>query len=159
MDKREERGLIIAALTKLQQKGGKWIVPSQTAADKKYVVDPEAKTCSCPDCQESGFKCKHLYAVEITIKRELSADGSVTETRSITFSEKKKYTQNWPAYNEVQTTEKHRFQVLLADLCRGVPQPPKKPGWAATLSCCPTPSSRPRTRSTRPSLPAASLAI
>src|SRR5207244_800400 len=32
--------------------------------------------------------------------------------------------QNWPAYNEAQTTEKRRFQVLLADLCRGVPQLP-----------------------------------
>jgi transposase len=127
MDKREERGIIIAALTKLQRKGNTWIVPSQSGNDKKYIVDPAKKTCSCPD-HEEGHHCKHLYAVEITIKRELSSDGSVTETRSITFTEKKKYTQNWPKYNEAQTTEKHRFQVLLADLCSGVPQLPKKPG-------------------------------
>ncbi len=128
MDKREERGLVIAALTKLQRKGSVWIVPSQSASDKKYTVDPEQKTCSCQDCQEAGFKCKHIFAVEFTMKRELAADGSVLETRSITFTEQKKYTQNWPKYNEAQTTEKHRFQVLLADLCRGIPQPARKPG-------------------------------
>ncbi len=34
------------------------------------------------------------------------------------------YKQNWPAYNLAQTTEKRRFQVLLADLCRGLPELP-----------------------------------
>ena len=33
------------------------------------------------------------------------------------------YKQNWPAYNLAQTTEKHRLQVLLADLCGGVTSP------------------------------------
>ena len=37
------------------------------------------------------------------------------------------YRQNWPAYNKAQTTEKHRFQVLLAELCRGILEPPRKP--------------------------------
>ncbi len=128
MTPREERGLIIAALCKVQRQDGAWLVPSQTGAEKKYVVNLEAQTCSCPDHQETGFKCKHQYAVEFTLKRELSADGKVSETRSITFAEKVTYTQDWPVYNESQTTEKHRFQVLLADLCRGVPQPPRMPG-------------------------------
>jgi transposase len=52
----------------------------------------------------------------------------VSETRSITFAEKVTYSQNWPVYSQAQTTEKHRFQVLLADLCRSVPQPPRQPG-------------------------------
>jgi len=99
MTSREERGLIIAALCKLQRKDGAWLVPSQTAAAKKYLVNLEAQTCSCPDHQETGLKCKHQFAVEFTIKRELSADGSVSETRSITFAEKVTYTQDWPAYN------------------------------------------------------------
>jgi transposase len=43
----------------------------------------------------------------------------------MTFTEKKVYKQNWPAYNEAQVTEKHRFQALLHDLCRGIPQPPR----------------------------------
>ena len=31
--------------------------------------------------------------------------------------------QNWPAYNAAQTNEKDHFQVLLKDLCAGVPEP------------------------------------
>jgi len=38
MTPREERGLIIAALCKLSRQDGMWLVPSQTAAEKKYVV-------------------------------------------------------------------------------------------------------------------------
>jgi transposase len=125
MTPREERGLIIAALCRLERKDGVWIVPSQTASDKKYKVNMSQKTC---DCQETGFKCKHQFAVEYTIKRELGTDGSVSETRSVTFAEKKTYTQDWPAYNLAQTTEKHRFQELLFDLCRGIQQPPRPPG-------------------------------
>jgi transposase len=130
MTGREERGLVIAALCKLNRTPEGWMVPSQTNPAKQYRVDPEQGSCTCPDCKEGGWKCKHQFAVEYVIKRELAADGTVSETRSITFCEKKTYTQDWPAYNEAQTTEKHRFQELLFDLCRGIPQPPRKPGKA-----------------------------
>ena len=124
MNPREERGVVIAALCKLTPKDGQWVVPSQSAADKRYVVDAQAGTCTCPDHAETGFKCKHVYAVEFTIKREHASDGTITETRTLAFAEKKTYKQNWPVYNEAQATEKHRFQVLLSDLCRGIPEPP-----------------------------------
>jgi transposase len=39
------------------------------------------------------------------------------------LTQRKTYKQDWPAYNEAQTTEKHRFQKLLFDLCQGVPSP------------------------------------
>jgi transposase len=123
MNPREQRGVIIAALCKLAPKDGQWIVPSQSNADKRYVVNVQAGTCTCPDHAETGFKCKHLYAVEFTMKRETARDGTVTETRTLTFTEKKTYTQNWPVYNLAQSTEKHRFQVLLCDLCRGILEP------------------------------------
>lgn len=58
MTPREERALIIAALCKLQRKDGAWLVPSQTAAEKKYVVNLEPQTCSYPDDQETGLKYK-----------------------------------------------------------------------------------------------------
>lgn len=128
MTPREERGLIIAALCKILRRDGVWVVPSQTEPDKRYTVDPEKETCTCPDCQEGGYKCKHQFAVAFTIKRELGADGSVSETRSITFAEKKTYSQNWSAYNEAQTCEKHRFRELLFDLCQGIQQPPRPAG-------------------------------
>ncbi len=40
---------------------------------------------------------------------------------------RKTYPQCWPAYNLAQNTEKHRFQELLADLCRGIEEPPPVP--------------------------------
>src|SRR5688572_9253607 len=107
MNTREERGLVIAALCKLTAVYGRWVVPSQTGTDKRYTVDPKAGTCTCPDHAETGFKCKHVYAVEFTLKREEAPDGSITETRTITFSEKKVYKRDWSAYTNAQRTEKH----------------------------------------------------
>jgi transposase len=123
MTPREERGLVIAALCKLKHDNGEWIVPSQSGAERLYRVNPKAGTCTCPDHQEAGFKCKHVFAVEFTMKREIAADGTVTETKSVTFTEKKTYKQDWPAYNAAQAVEKDRIQELLADLLRGVAEP------------------------------------
>jgi hypothetical protein len=123
MTAREERGLIIAALCKLKHDGETWMVPSQSGAEKTYRVNVQAGTCTCPDHAETGFKCKHVYAVEFTIKREVAADGTVTESKSVTFTEKKKYTQDWPAYNAAQSVEKDRVQEMLVDLLKGVPEP------------------------------------
>ncbi|HEX3148686.1 MAG TPA: transposase [Gemmataceae bacterium] len=128
MNAREERGLIIAALCKLKNDNdGQWVVPSQSGGDRLYRVNPMAGTCTCPDHQETGFKCKHVYAVEFTMKRETKPDGTVIETKSVTFTEKKVYKQDWPAYNVAQATEKRRFQVLSQELCRTVTEPELPP--------------------------------
>ena len=123
--RRQERGIVIAALCKLQPQNGMWEVPSQSGGNKKYTVDPIHSTCTCPDHAESGYKCKHLYAVEITAKREQNRDGTVTEIKTFTFTEKKTFPRNWPVYNEAQMTEKNRFMKLLHDLCRGCPPSPQ----------------------------------
>lgn len=123
MNAREERGLIIAALCKLNCKNGDWFVPSQTNGEKNYRVNTTRQTCTCPDHAETGFKCKHLYAVEFTMKREMNADGSITETKTISFTEKVTYRQDWPAYDKAQRIEKDRVQELLADLLEGVEEP------------------------------------
>ena len=122
MNAREERGLVIAALCKLNKVDGKWFVPSQTGSDI-YRVNPVEKTCTCPDHVEGGHKCKHIYSVEFVMKREVGTDGTVTETKSITFTEKVTYKQNWPAYDKAQAREKNRVQELLFDLCRDVEEP------------------------------------
>jgi transposase len=129
MNAREERGLVIAATQKLVQKGKVWLVPSQSGKGK-YTVCPDAETpfCSCPDHEETGLPCKHIFAVRCAVRRDTGTDGTVTETRTITLTQKKTYKQDWPMYNLAQTTEKRRFQVLLDDLCRGIQDPPQPKG-------------------------------
>ena len=56
----------------------------------------------------------------IVLKREYGMDGTVTETKAMTFTEKVTYRQDWPAYNPAQSIEKDRLQELLHDLCRGI---------------------------------------
>lgn len=122
MTPREERGLVIAALCKLKNDNGAWLVPSQSGTEV-YRVNPAGQRCSCPDHVEGGFKCKHLFAVEMTMKREVGSDGTVTETKTMTFTEKKVYQQDWPAYTKAQNREKDRVQELLFDLCRDLEEP------------------------------------
>lgn len=128
MNAREERGLVIAATQRLTQKGKVWLVPSQAGNGKKYTVcpDPDNPHCTCPDHEETGGKCKHLYAVEFTMRRDQGSDGTITETRSYTFTAKKVYRQpDWPAYSLAQREEKSRFTALLHDLCCGLQNPPQ----------------------------------
>ena len=105
---------------------GGWIVPSQSRGGSiKYAVIIAAgvkPTCSCPDYELRGDRCKHIFAVEHVIQTELFPDGRerVTETVRVTRTT---YPQNWPAYNKAQTTEKDHFQVLLRDLCKGIAEP------------------------------------
>ena len=126
MDARQEKGLQIAATTKLVPEGNMWLVPSQ-AGKGKYVVDADANQCTCPDFEARQTTCKHIYAVSFTIERETTADGQtvVTETLKVT---RKTYTQNWPAYNAAQTREKSELQALLYELCKNLPEPVERRG-------------------------------
>src|SRR5579884_18442 len=91
LDPREQRAIIIAALCKIDRKDGAWLVPSQSSPTTKYTVKLDGDgTCTCPDCSENGFVCKHIRAVKITLKRELGMDGSITETKEVTFTEERK---------------------------------------------------------------------
>jgi transposase len=124
ISEREQRGLAIAALCRIDKKDGLWTVPSQSG-NGKYTVShgPLGCHCTCPDHETRGVKCKHIYAVEFTIEREVHGDGSETLTRSMTITEKVTYKQDWPAYNDAQSHEKDRFQILLNDLCSGIVEP------------------------------------
>jgi transposase len=137
VEARRQRGLAIAATCRITQKNGQWLVPSQTG-NGAYRVNLEPNSpfvplCTCPDFAERGQPCKHVFAVRFVLQRETHPDGSETVTQTIqvtkqTCAKRPTYRQNWPAYNKAQTTEKHRFQILLADLCRGVPEPSPRPG-------------------------------
>jgi transposase len=124
MTPREERGLVIAATCRLRRNDdGTWSVPSQTNAETIYRVNLETKACTCLDCTDGGFQCKHYFAATIVHKRDVLPDGTVIETKSMTLTEKRvTYKQDWPAYNLAQATEKRRLRVLLHDLCRNLPE-------------------------------------
>lgn len=124
MDAREQRGLQIAAVCRLQRKGGVWLVPSQSG-NGKYTVcpDPSDPHCTCPDHETRGVKCKHIFAVEFVQKRERNLDGSETVMDAVKITERKTYPQKWSAYNAAQTNEKDKFQSLLCDLCKGISEP------------------------------------
>ena len=127
-------------------KNGLWIVPAQSGSGSYRVnlnpANSAVPMCTCPDYEKRAEPCKHVYAVRYVVERETHPDGSETVTESVTLTkqtcaERKTYKQNWPAYNQAQTNEKHKFQVLLHDLCRGVekpPRPPKKGGQRLSLA-------------------------
>jgi transposase len=127
MEDRELKGLQIAAVSKVTQKDGVWYVPSQTKDGTRYQVKPDEGYCSCPDHEVRQVKCKHVWAVEYTLQRETEPNGTVTETETLKVK-RVTYSQNWRAYNAAQTEEKARFGMLLADLCKMVPQPPQGNG-------------------------------
>jgi len=125
-DLREERGQQIATLAKVTRRDdGSWRVPSMSGNGLYTVRIGHEPHCTCPDHETRGCKCKHIYAVEYILKREIQthADGSTTITETI--SKRTTYPQNWPAYNAAQQNEKDEFKSLLADLCRGIENRPQ----------------------------------
>ena len=127
MEARQQRGLEIAAKSRIRRKDDTWLVPSQAGGGTGYTVVSGLR-CSCPDHETRQVKCKHLWAVEYVMERETDDNGVVTETEAVrlTAVKRKTYAQDWPAYNAAQTEEKARFGTLLSELCRGVPQPVQK---------------------------------
>lgn len=116
---RKEKGLAIASTKKVRREGKYWIVPSQTRdADYKVELALTGATCTCPDFQKHGMRCKHVWAVEYTITKTINADGSttITQTKRIT------YPQNWTAYTKAQNEEVKLFDELLKDLVQNVPE-------------------------------------
>lgn len=120
MDAREEKGLVIAATSKIEQNKLGWKVPSQSG-NGTYIVnlDHGEPFCTCPDYEKRHLPCKHIHAVEYVIQRETKPDGSTVYTQSVKMT----CTQEWSAYNEAQTHEQEHFVALLRDLCNGIEQP------------------------------------
>ena len=126
LDERQQKGVIIAATSRLVKKGASWLVPSQSLPTKYTVVlNDDGGFCTCPDHAKTGRACKHQIAVQIVVKRELNADGEVEVTGGfrVTYSQ-----QSWAAYNDAQTQERDLFMRLFRELCAGIPQPPQGRG-------------------------------
>src|SRR5207248_8599080 len=67
---REERALTegSAYVWVLDKDGGRAFFWLMSASGEVYEVDPQGRSCSCPDyryrCEGTGLKCKHLVALE-----------------------------------------------------------------------------------------------
>ena len=129
MDKRQQKGLVIAATSKIQKRGDTWVVPSQSLNGKYTVrMDTAGPRCTCPDFELRQQSCKHVFAVEFVLQRETVTDPDGTTIVTETAAVRVTYTQDWPAYNAAQTTEKAQFCRLLRELVAGIPTPYPKTG-------------------------------
>jgi transposase len=125
MDMRELKGLELAARSKIVFADGVWSVPSQSGNGKYQVnLTPGATTCTCDDYSLRRESCKHIIAARLVQERDYG--GVPPKIDTDTIPKRPTYPQNWPAYNRAQSTEKHRLQVLLADLCAGLPEPERE---------------------------------
>jgi len=122
LEARKSRGLEIAKTNHITKNNKGWVVPSQSNG-APYIVqlsdNGDEPTCDCPDHQYRKMKCKHIFAVELTVTREIDEQGTITDT----IIKKVSYTQNWQAYTTAQTHQKELFMRLLRDICSQVPQP------------------------------------
>lgn len=125
MDLRELKALELAARVRIAWEGDAWSVPSQSG-NGKYKVTLQPESCTCEDFQLRQQACKHVIAVRIVRERDGGPKAPALDTEVVPV--RPTYRQNWPAYNEAQTTEKHRLMVLLHDLCRVLPELPYKGG-------------------------------
>ncbi len=126
MDMRELKGMELAARARIAFEDGAWQVPSQTSAVTKYRVTLDPPTCTCEDWTLHREPCKHVHAARMVCERNGGEKAPAVDTDVI--PKRPTYRQNRPAYNLAQTTEKHRFQVLLHELCEGLPSLPYKFG-------------------------------
>ena len=122
LEARKSRGLEIAKINHITKNDKGWLVPSQSNGSH-YIVqlsdNGDEPTCDCPDHQHRKMKCKHIFAVELTITREIDEQGTITETKTAKVT----YSQDWTAYNLAQTQQKELFMHLLRAICTAIPQP------------------------------------
>jgi transposase len=127
---REARGIELAETGRVRRKrsgmGQVFTVPSQSNENASYTVIRRRDDfmCSCPDYEERGTTCKHGFAVQYFRRRRVTRIDGVVMEETVRVT----YAQNWPAYNQAQTTEKAEFCTLLRDLVSSVPSPEQKRG-------------------------------
>jgi transposase len=126
VDMRELKGLELAARARISFADGVWSVPSQTSPTTKYRATLDPATCTCEDWILRREPCKHIHAARLTCERDYGGKAPAIDTTVVPV--RPTYRQNWTAYNLAQREEKHRFQVLLHDLCAGLPSLPYKFG-------------------------------
>lgn len=117
INSRQQRGRALAkGRAKLfrQISGDMFLVPSASGSGSGYVVNAIANECTCPDYETHRDLCKHLWALRYFRHEVPMPDGTSVVTETV---ERITYSQNWPAYNAAQCSEKEISQILLRSLC------------------------------------------
>jgi transposase len=130
LDVREERGRQLASVAEIRRVGRRWMVPSQSQASERYIVDLEASTCTCPDFELRRGTCKHQHAVLFWIAwgHDVDPDRRTLDATAIVGKRKTYAQEDWSTYNASQVHERDYVERLLRDLCAGLEPPPRKPG-------------------------------
>jgi transposase len=125
MELRQLKGMELAARKRISYDGHGFSVPSQSGNGPYRVTLRPAESCACEDFQLRRLPCKHVFAARFVQEREFGGLAPAVDTDRL--PKKPTYRQDWPAYNLAQAVEKRRFQVLLCELCRGIPEtaPPR----------------------------------
>lgn len=114
---RRAEGKEMARTLRIKRGKGGWWVPSQTGHESNLVVFRDGRpSCTCLAFGMRQIKCRHIFAVEYFLRKEIEKKRSPKTVR-------KTYPQNWPAYDEAQKNEKSLFMRLLADMCKGIIEP------------------------------------
>src|SRR5437660_2799030 len=90
-EERRQRGQDIAKVVRIDRApDSNWLVPSMSGNGRYKVNTANGlfPTCTCPDHEQRGCKCKHIWAVEFSAQRETTrnADGSTTVTDTVTIT-------------------------------------------------------------------------
>ena len=122
IQERKKKGYAIAQTQTVINKNGLWQVPSQTNPRHVYTVELrlDGSKCTCRDYATRGVKCKHIFAVELTVEKLVNKDGTTT----VTTTKKVTYPQDWKAYDLAAEQQKELFQKLLNDLCNTIEEKP-----------------------------------
>ncbi len=103
-------------------------MPSQNGHGTYVVTEnrmfPNIRECTCPDYELRKQPCKHVFAIQYILTKEIDKEGNVT----ITQVKRITYAQDWKNYNKAQVNEKDMFLKLLHDLCENVEEPQYKFG-------------------------------
>lgn len=120
MEVRKQRGMEIAKTSRIEKTEKGWKVPSQSGGGHYIVVSNGfGAECNCPDHELRKCKCKHIWAVELIVTKEIDNEGNVTITKTI----RKTYSQDWKNYNLSQQKEKELFMKFLSDITKNIRQP------------------------------------
>jgi transposase len=117
---RKQRGLEIAKTCEIRRGEEGWIVPSQSGAGHYQVsLNGFTPICTCPDFELRKCKCKHIFAVEFRLTKEIDNEGNMKIIKTMKMT----YSQDWKSYNNAQCNEQIYFMELLDDLVKNVEQP------------------------------------